>query len=193
MGKVPLLTAVEEVSLAKRIERHDMEAERKLIEANPRLVVSIAKRHIDCLYDEEEASCAGVYRDPAAATAPTAFTTITSDRGDVLARRTASVRNSGGYGGLVDGMRTPSLETKVSNRQVSTKGVNLTSNSSESPAIDANDRLTSGFGKPLDYSESARRQASGVLLTTARRTITRTTLALYGCLVYKNETQEGEL
>jgi RNA polymerase primary sigma factor len=46
MGKVPLLTAVEEVSLAKRIERHDMEAKRKLIEANLRLVVSIAKRHV---------------------------------------------------------------------------------------------------------------------------------------------------
>ena len=46
IGKVPLLTSVEEVSLAKRIERHDMEAKRKLIEANLRLVVSIAKRHI---------------------------------------------------------------------------------------------------------------------------------------------------
>ena len=45
MGKVPLLTAVEEVSLAKRIERHDMVAKRKLIEANLRLVVSIARRH----------------------------------------------------------------------------------------------------------------------------------------------------
>jgi RNA polymerase primary sigma factor len=45
MGKVPLLTAVEEVSLAKRIERHDMDAKRKLIEANLRLVVSIARRH----------------------------------------------------------------------------------------------------------------------------------------------------
>jgi RNA polymerase primary sigma factor len=46
MGKVPLLTAVEEVSLAKRIERHDDEARRRLIEANLRLVVSIAKRHV---------------------------------------------------------------------------------------------------------------------------------------------------
>jgi RNA polymerase primary sigma factor len=46
MGKVPLLTAEEEVSLAKRIERHDMEAKRKLTEANLRLVVSIAKRHV---------------------------------------------------------------------------------------------------------------------------------------------------
>jgi len=46
MGKVPLLTAVEEVSLAKRIERHDEEARRRLIEANLRLVVSIAKRHV---------------------------------------------------------------------------------------------------------------------------------------------------
>jgi RNA polymerase primary sigma factor len=46
MGRVPLLSAVEEVSLAKRIERHDMGAKRKLIEANLRLVVSIAKRHL---------------------------------------------------------------------------------------------------------------------------------------------------
>ena len=46
MGKVPLLTAVEEVSLAKRIERRDMDAKRKLIESNLRLVVSIAKRHV---------------------------------------------------------------------------------------------------------------------------------------------------
>jgi RNA polymerase primary sigma factor len=46
MGKVPLLTAAEEVALAKRIERHDMEAKRRLIEANLRLVVSIAKRYV---------------------------------------------------------------------------------------------------------------------------------------------------
>jgi len=45
IGAVPLLTAVEEVSLARRIERHDMDAKRKLIEANLRLVVSIARRH----------------------------------------------------------------------------------------------------------------------------------------------------
>ena len=45
IGKVPLLTAVQEVALAKRIERHDMAAKRQLIEANLRLVVSIAKRY----------------------------------------------------------------------------------------------------------------------------------------------------
>jgi len=46
IGKVPLLTAEEEVSLAKRIERRDMDAKRKLVEANLRLVVSIAKRYV---------------------------------------------------------------------------------------------------------------------------------------------------
>ncbi len=46
IGRVPLLTANEEVSLAKRIERRDMDAKRNLIKANLRLVVSIAKRHI---------------------------------------------------------------------------------------------------------------------------------------------------
>jgi RNA polymerase primary sigma factor len=46
IGKVSLLTAAEEVSLAKRIERGDMDAKRKLTEANLRLVVSIAKRHV---------------------------------------------------------------------------------------------------------------------------------------------------
>jgi RNA polymerase primary sigma factor len=46
IGKVPLLTAVQEVSLAKRIERRDMAAKGKLIEANLRLVVSIAKHYV---------------------------------------------------------------------------------------------------------------------------------------------------
>jgi RNA polymerase primary sigma factor len=45
MGKVPLLTGVEEVALARRVERGDAAARRKLIESNLRLVVSIAKRH----------------------------------------------------------------------------------------------------------------------------------------------------
>ncbi len=44
--KVPLLTAEEEVALAKRIERRDMAANHKLIEANLRLVVSIAKHYV---------------------------------------------------------------------------------------------------------------------------------------------------
>ena len=45
IGKVPLLTAEQEVSLAKRVEQGEMEAKRRLIEANLRLVVSIAKRY----------------------------------------------------------------------------------------------------------------------------------------------------
>jgi RNA polymerase primary sigma factor len=44
IGKVPLLTADEEVTLAKRKERGDEEGKKKLIEANLRLVVSIAKK-----------------------------------------------------------------------------------------------------------------------------------------------------
>ncbi len=44
IGKVPLLTSEEEVSLAKRKERSDPEAKKKLILANLRLVVSIAKK-----------------------------------------------------------------------------------------------------------------------------------------------------
>ena len=44
IGKIPLLNAEEEVALARRKERNDKEAERRLIEANLRLVVSIAKK-----------------------------------------------------------------------------------------------------------------------------------------------------
>jgi len=46
IGKIPLLTAEEEVALAKRKERNDREAEKRLIEANLRLVVSIAKKFV---------------------------------------------------------------------------------------------------------------------------------------------------
>ncbi|MGB8349119.1 MAG: sigma-70 family RNA polymerase sigma factor, partial [Gaiella sp.] len=46
IGKVPLLTADQEVSLAKRIERGDDRAKQHMIEANLRLVVSIAKGYL---------------------------------------------------------------------------------------------------------------------------------------------------
>jgi RNA polymerase primary sigma factor len=46
IGKVPLLTADQEVALAKRIERGDMNAKAHMIEANLRLVVSIAKAYL---------------------------------------------------------------------------------------------------------------------------------------------------
>ena len=46
IGRVPLLSAVEEVSLAKRIERGDMNAKQHMVEANLRLVVSIAKGYL---------------------------------------------------------------------------------------------------------------------------------------------------
>ncbi len=44
IGKVRLLTAAEEVQLAKRIEKGDLAAKSRLVEANLRLVVSIAKK-----------------------------------------------------------------------------------------------------------------------------------------------------
>jgi len=45
IGRHPLLTAADEVELAKRIERGDMSAKRRMIESNLRLVVSIAKNY----------------------------------------------------------------------------------------------------------------------------------------------------
>lgn len=46
IGKVPLLSAEEEIELAKRMEQGDEYAKKKLCEANLRLVVSIAKRYV---------------------------------------------------------------------------------------------------------------------------------------------------
>jgi RNA polymerase primary sigma factor len=46
IGRVPLLSAAEEIELAKRIEQGDEEAKQRLTEANLRLVVSIAKRYV---------------------------------------------------------------------------------------------------------------------------------------------------
>jgi len=45
IGRYPLLTAAEEIELAKRIERGDLEAKERMINSNLRLVVSIAKRY----------------------------------------------------------------------------------------------------------------------------------------------------
>jgi RNA polymerase primary sigma factor len=47
IGKTPLLTKAEEKELAKRIEKGDEEARQRLIKANLRLVVSIAKRYVN--------------------------------------------------------------------------------------------------------------------------------------------------
>ncbi len=46
IGRVPLLSAAEEIELARRVEAQDEEAKRSLAEANLRLVVSIAKRYV---------------------------------------------------------------------------------------------------------------------------------------------------
>ncbi|WP_061214654.1 RNA polymerase sigma factor RpoD [Syntrophomonas wolfei] len=46
IGRVPLLIAAQEIDLAQRIEEGDEEAKRQLVEANLRLVVSIAKRYV---------------------------------------------------------------------------------------------------------------------------------------------------
>ncbi len=46
IGRVPLLSADEEIKLAKRMENGDQEAQKRLAEANLRLVVSIAKRYV---------------------------------------------------------------------------------------------------------------------------------------------------
>jgi len=46
IGRVPLLSAEEEIELAKRMEQGDEEAKRRLAESNLRLVVSIAKRYV---------------------------------------------------------------------------------------------------------------------------------------------------
>ena len=46
IGRVPLLTAQQEIELAKRMEKGDVKAQKELAEANLRLVVSIAKRYV---------------------------------------------------------------------------------------------------------------------------------------------------
>ncbi len=46
IGKIRLLTAAEEIQLAKKIEKGDLSAKNRLIEANLRLVVSVAKKYV---------------------------------------------------------------------------------------------------------------------------------------------------
>ena len=46
IGRIPLLTFADEMSLAKRYEKGDKKAKKKLTESNLRLVVSIAKKYI---------------------------------------------------------------------------------------------------------------------------------------------------
>ncbi|KKP88563.1 MAG: RNA polymerase sigma factor [Berkelbacteria bacterium GW2011_GWA2_35_9] len=46
IGRIPLLTGADEIQLAKRIEKGEQSAKKKLIEANLRLVVSVAKKHM---------------------------------------------------------------------------------------------------------------------------------------------------
>ena len=50
IGKVPLLSADEEIEYAKRMEEGDEEAKKRLAEANLRLVVSIAKRYVGVFF-----------------------------------------------------------------------------------------------------------------------------------------------
>ena len=65
-GKVPLLTAAEEKELAQRIERGDLDAKEQLIEANLRLVVSVAKKYQGagdlCLLDLIQEGVLGLIR-----------------------------------------------------------------------------------------------------------------------------------
>jgi RNA polymerase primary sigma factor len=65
VGRYPLLTAAEEVALAKRIERGDAEAKERMINSNLRLVISIAKRyqgHDVPLGDLVQDGCIGLNR-----------------------------------------------------------------------------------------------------------------------------------
>src|SRR5204862_5246655 len=65
IGKVDLLTAAQEVELAKRIERGDHSAKQEMVEANLRLVASIAKRYRDPglpFLDPTQASSIGLGR-----------------------------------------------------------------------------------------------------------------------------------
>ena len=65
VGRYPLLTAAEEVALAKRVERGDAEAKERMINSNLRLVISIAKRyqgHDVPLLDLVQDGCIGLNR-----------------------------------------------------------------------------------------------------------------------------------
>jgi hypothetical protein len=72
IGKLRLLTAAEEVELAKRIERGDLDAKQKMVESNLRLVVSIAKNYRNQGMEGDAANALGCSARPRRSSPPIA-------------------------------------------------------------------------------------------------------------------------